>query len=696
MKKFTAVLLSVLLLASSLPMSTLAAETPESLEPIVAEETSTEETTPKAETTAATEAVDATSEKQTEAPSATVPKETVEPVGAQAESQIVGENSFTYTISDNQVTITGLNDQTITDLVIPDTIEDLPVTAIKAGAFNGCSQIKSITVPNTVTSIGKSAFKGTNPTKVSLPFVGKSKTAYSDWERVFGYVFGFIIDNTYILSDATTQYYYYPDHGNASFYHYYIPKTIKEVIITEAKVIPKNAFCNCSWIESIKSNQATIIGDSAFSDCSSLSIVEIPDTLDTIGSHAFDNCSALKNVDFPDSLKTIDSYAFNNCSALASVEFPDSLETIGTYAFNNCSALTSIELPDSLETIGTYAFKDCSAIKSVQLSDNLSVLSGGLFSGCQSLKNINFPANLTEIGSATFYGCVSLEKTDLVIPDGVTSIGNGAFSNCCLITSITVPNSVTTIGSGAFYGTNPSKISLPFIGSSRTVSNEIEGVFGYIFGYEAQRTTDSLGTFQSSYYVPYVGDYYCYYFIPKTIKEVTITDATQVPKRAFYNCSWIEKLTINDIKGDESLVGPSAFASCEEMTVYINRDTAVHTYCERYGIRHCSTKSLTLESNSLTLFRNETGTIGSEVILLNDRVDDNPETVWTSSDPDVASVDRYTGVISAVAPGTATITADSEGVTANAEVTVYFKLEGITLNKTTTEIDIDIDMDFIR
>ena len=125
------------------------------------------------------------------------------------------------------------------------------------------------------------------------------------------------------------------------------------------------------------------------------------------------------------------------------------------------------------------------------------------------------------------------------------------------------------------------------------------------------------------------------------------------------------------------------------MTVYINRDTAVHTYCERNGIRHCSTKSLTLEKDSLTLFRDETGTIGSEVILLNDKVDTDPETVWTSSDPEVAKVDRYTGVISAVAPGTATITADSEGVTATAQVTVYFKLEGITLNKTTTEIDID-------
>ena len=124
------------------------------------------------------------------------------------------------------------------------------------------------------------------------------------------------------------------------------------------------------------------------------------------------------------------------------------------------------------------------------------------------------------------------------------------------------------------------------------------------------------------------------------------------------------------------------------MTVYINRDTAVHTYCERNGIRHCSTKSISLDSDSLVLFRNEAKTIGSEVVLINGKVDTEPETVWTSSNPEAASVNRYTGVISAVAPGTATITADSEGVTATAEVTVYFKLDGITLNKASTEIDI--------
>ena len=180
------------------------------------------------------------------------------------------------------------------------------------------------------------------------------------------------------------------------------------------------------------------------------------------------------------------------------------------------------------------------------------------------------------------------------------------------------------------------------------------------------------------------------YFIPKTIKEVVITDDTRIPVNAFYNCSWIEKVYINDIVGDTILVvGNNAFYYCPAMTVYVNRDTAVHTYCERGGIKHCSTKSITLDTDKLELSRNESDTIDSEVVLLNGNIDTAPETVWSSSDTSVVTVDKNTGLISAVSPGTAIVTADSEGVTATAEVTVSFKLEGIALNKTSTEIDIN-------
>ena len=115
------------------------------------------------------------------------------------------------------------------------------------------------------------------------------------------------------------------------------------------------------------------------------------------------------------------------------------------------------------------------------------------------------------------------------IPNGVTKIGQNAFSGCKNITSITIPNSVTSIGSGAFNETNPTKVTLPFVGLNRTASG-YEGVFGYIFGntnYLLDSNRDIV-TFQykngtSSYDTSY------YYYIPKTIKEVVITNASRIP-----------------------------------------------------------------------------------------------------------------------------------------------------------------------
>ena len=603
LKKLTAIILSAMLLTSTLPVSAFAAEM-DNAETVSAPPTA--EMPSETETVAVTEQTETATEPETEkSEETTVDNKQAELVGASvASAEAVGKSSFTYSVSNNQVTITGLSDEYLTDLVIPETIENLPVTSIASNAFSGCSNITSITVPNRVTSIGQGAFKGTDPTKVQLPFIGGSRASTGN-SGVFGWIFG----GTTSSGLAGTTYQIYTSNSN----YYYIPKTIKEVVITDDTRVPENAFYNCSWIESIIVN-----GE-----------------INTIGNSAFYNCSSLKAFDIPETVVTINDSAFWNCTSLQKASIPNAVEKFPYNVFYNCS----------------------------------------------SLEEVNFPENLSRIENGAFFNCKKLKKYDLVIPSGVTYVGTDAFNGCDQITSITIPNRVTSIGQGAFKGTNPTKVQLPFIGGSRASTGN-SGVFGWIFG-----GTTSSGLAGTTYQI-YTSNSN-YYYIPKTIKEVVITDDTRIPENAFCNCSWIEKVTINDIEGDASVVGSNAFYNCPSMTVYVNRNTGVHTYCERNGIRHCSTKSISLENDSLVLFRNETGTIGSEVILLNGKVDDDPETVWTSSDPDVATVNRYTGEISSVAPGTATITADSEGVTATAEVTVYFKLESITLNKTSTEIDIN-------
>ena len=159
---------------------------------------------------------------------------------------------------------------------------------------------------------------------------------------------------------------------------------------------------------------------------------------------------------------------------------------------------------------------------------------------------------VTSIGSFAFEYCRSL--TSVSLPDSVTSIGSSAFYGCSKLTSITIPDSVTSIGDYAFNDCSSlESITLPFVGSSRTANETDDAVFGYIFGY----TTYSASGTTIQYYNGNGGSSYYYYYIPSSLKTVTITDATQIPYGAFYNCTNLTSITISD---SVTSIGCSAFS----------------------------------------------------------------------------------------------------------------------------------------
>lgn len=293
----------------------------------------------------------------------------------------------------------------------------------------------------------------------------------------------------------------------------------------------------------------------------------------------------------------------------------------------------------------------------------------------------------------TITGVTDSEIEDLVFPDSIEGLPvtqiNGNFSNCEKVKSITVPDSVKNIANESFKGLNPTKITIPFVGYRRDQSEGVFVTFGAMFSHN-QRLGNNYVPAELTKQISCRGSngyYYGYYYeIPKSIKEVVITDATLIPDNAFYNCSWIEKITINDI-AEESAIGKEAFYNCKAK-LYVNRGTALHSYCEKTKHSHCSTKEVYFDKQSITLYKDESKITKANVILLNGSLDTQPETVYTSSNNNVAKVDEKTGEITSVAPGTTTVIADSEGVTASIEVTVLYKLENISLDKTKIQIDI--------
>ena len=231
----------------------------------------------------------------------------------------------------------------LTSVTIPDS-----VTSIGDSAFSGCTSLTSVTIPDSVTSIGDSAFSGcTSLTSVTLP---DSVTSIGDW-----------------------------------------------------------AFSYCTSLTSVTlPDSVTSIGYEAFFNCTSLTSVTIPDGVTSIGEDAFRNCTSLTSVTIPDSVTRIGERAFYYCTSLTSVTIPDSVTSIGNGAFKGCTSLTSVTIPGSVTRIGVGAFASCTSLTSVTIPDSVTSIGDSAFCNCKSLTSVTIPDSVTRIGKQAFDYCTSL------------------------------------------------------------------------------------------------------------------------------------------------------------------------------------------------------------------------------------------------------------------------------------------------
>ena len=390
------------------------------------------------------------------------------PLCMEANLYLNGELVTELVISDGVTSIecAFFNCSSLTSITIPDS-----VTSIGKFAFLSCSNLTSVTIPNSVTSIGYSAFeKCSSLTSITIP---NSVTSIggSAFEKCSSLT-SITIPNS-VTSIGGSAFYgcssltsiTIPDGVTSISYHaFYSCSSLTSITIPDSVTsIGESAFSRCSNLTSVTiGNSVTSIGYSAFSGCSILTNITIPDSVTSIGDYAFEGCSSLTNITFGDNRKltSIGNYAFYYCSSLTSITIPDSVTIIGNYAFRGCSSLTSITIPDSVTIIGNYAFEYCYSLTSITIPDSVTSIGAGAFDGCSILTNITIPDRVTSIGDSAFSGCSSL--TNITIPDSVTSIGDSAFSGCSSLTNITIPDSVTNIGNYAFYNcTSLTSITIP-------------------------------------------------------------------------------------------------------------------------------------------------------------------------------------------------------------------------------------------
>lgn len=197
-------------------------------------------------------------------------------------------------------------------------------------------------------------------------------------------------------------------------------------------------------------DNVTSIADFAFFQ-SDVSEVVIPAGVKSIGKLAFAYCYKLNKVEFQkgSQLSLIDEDAFSECTALSSISLPNGLKKIGARAFWLNSALTEVQLPESLEALPPYCFQSCTEITEISLPKGLKVIGENAFAGCRSLLEVEMNG-VDSIATKAFYGCRLLRSFDL--PETLRSIADSAFMKCELLTSITLPKSVQVVGDKLFRG----------------------------------------------------------------------------------------------------------------------------------------------------------------------------------------------------------------------------------------------------
>ncbi|MDY6372562.1 MAG: leucine-rich repeat domain-containing protein [Bacteroidales bacterium] len=451
----------------------------------------------------------------------------------------------------------------LTSVTIPNS-----VVSIGDDAFYGCTGLTSVTIPNSVTRIGTESFRGcTGLTSVTIP-------------------------NSVVSIDS-------------------------------------RAFSGCTGLTSVTiSNSVTSIGSGAFSDCTGLTSVTIPSSVTSIGSRAFWDCTGLTTVNFNADSCTLDgssSYdrAFYGCNNITSFNFGSNVKVIPSYLCYGMTGLTSVTIGNSVASINTYAFGNCSGLTTVNFNADSCTYAGGMgwngalqrvFHDCNNITSFNFGSNVKVIPSYLCYGMTGL--TSVTIPESVTSIGNDAFENCTGLTAVNFNAANCTLAgsssssSSPFYGCNnitsfnfgsnvkviPSYLCYGMTGlTSVTIPDSVislgyqafwgcTGLTTVNFNADSCSTVSSTATFSGcsnitsfnfGSNVKIIPDYLCKNLTG--LSSVNIPNSvTSIGRSAFEECTGLTSVTIPD---SVVSIGISAFWRCSnlaEVTIGKSLDSICH------------------------------------------------------------------------------------------------------------------------
>ncbi len=300
------------------------------------------------------------------------------------------------------------------------------VTSINSSAFCNCTSLKSIVLPESLTTIGSYAFYNSGLTSVTIPnnvtevggyvFSKCSNLTTAKWNAINCNNIGYEVFGNWYDSDCPITTFTFGD---------------------SVEVIPARL---CMYMKH-------------------LTTITIPENVTNIGENVFYGCSKLINVTWNAKNYSVPDIYVNRYSIfqiadyycpINSFTFGNQVEVIPAYLCQEMSQLTTITIPNSVTTIGNYAFKGCNNLTSLIIGKNVTVIGSSAFEGCSQLTSIVLGENATTIGSSAFKDCYNL--TAVTLSNSITTIESEAFRNCSKITNITIPSSVTRVDEATFSG----------------------------------------------------------------------------------------------------------------------------------------------------------------------------------------------------------------------------------------------------
>lgn len=419
------------------------------------------------------------------------------------------------------------------NVVVPKTYRGIPVECISASAFRNQTQISSISLPDSLTSIESNAFAGcTGLTSIVIPdkVTSVDSTAFSGCTNI----------STVSMPASIRN---------------HIPN-VKNATITSGNVIQASAFENCTTLLSVTlPNSLVSIGNKAFYGCTNLNSFIMPSNVTSIGVNAFYNCTSISSIVLPDSINSLDSTAFSGCSNLKEITLPATFislipkanlqeiiitsgQNIPERAFYNCSQLTKVVLPKSITDIGNNAFYGCTSLSYLEWNANECISAGSktypIFANCSNLSTIVFGNGVTTIPAYAFYGCNAISS--LKIPKNVINIGTDAFAGCANLANIEVEsqNNVYAAIDNCLIDKSNKRIILgcknSIIPSNGSVTSIADNAFDGCIG----------------------------------LKNITIPGLiSTIGNRAFANCSGLSNVAIEN---GTTVIGQGAFSGCTTLS----------------------------------------------------------------------------------------------------------------------------------